>query len=153
MLAGVSIDYYTQLERGKLAGVSDTVLDAIAGALQLDEAERAHLFDLARAANAAPGGPRTRRRADRPQVRPGRSMAFEAMELSADVRSERDNLPDGADPPDGARGGGSGARSARTHVNERRPQLVTSAEVKRAQANEPKSTRYTPNDSSPCSSV
>jgi transcriptional regulator with XRE-family HTH domain len=48
MLAGVSIDYYTQLERGKLAGVSDTVLDAIAGALQLDEAERAHLFDLAR---------------------------------------------------------------------------------------------------------
>jgi hypothetical protein len=55
-------------ERGKLTGVSDTVLDAIADTLQLDEAERAHLFDLARATNAAP---RTRRRADRQQVRPG----------------------------------------------------------------------------------
>ena len=49
LLAGVSVDYYTKLERGNLDGVSDTVLGAIASALQLDEAERAHLFDLARA--------------------------------------------------------------------------------------------------------
>ena len=49
MLAGVSIDYYTRLEKGNVAGVSDEVLGAVARALQLDEAERAHLFDLARA--------------------------------------------------------------------------------------------------------
>src|SRR4051794_2711574 len=47
-LAGLSIDYYTQLERGKAGGVSEAVLDAIARALQLDEAERAHLADLHR---------------------------------------------------------------------------------------------------------
>lgn len=47
-LAGVSPDYYTQLERGDLDGASDSVLNAIARALQLDHAERAHLFDLAR---------------------------------------------------------------------------------------------------------
>ena len=51
LLAGVSIDYYTRLERGKLNGVSEGVLEALADALQLDEAERAHLFDLARAGN------------------------------------------------------------------------------------------------------
>src|SRR5262252_5141315 len=50
MLAGVSIDYYTRLEKGTVAGVSDEVLGAVARALQLDQAERAHLFDLARAA-------------------------------------------------------------------------------------------------------
>jgi transcriptional regulator with XRE-family HTH domain len=47
-LAGVSADYYTQLERGHLDGASDSVLNAIAGALQLDDAERLHLFALAR---------------------------------------------------------------------------------------------------------
>jgi transcriptional regulator with XRE-family HTH domain len=56
LLAGVSIDYYTRLERGNLNGVSESVLDALAGALQLDEAERAHLFDLARAASFSPAG-------------------------------------------------------------------------------------------------
>ncbi|TDN45459.1 helix-turn-helix protein [Curtobacterium flaccumfaciens] len=53
-LAGVSIDYYTRLERGNLQGVSDSVLDAIAGALQLDSAEHEHLRDLARHQNATP---------------------------------------------------------------------------------------------------
>src|SRR5271170_2448230 len=66
MLAGVSIDYYTQLERGNARGVSDEVLAAIARALQLDEAERAHLLDLARAASTATH--RTRR-PDRQHVR------------------------------------------------------------------------------------
>jgi hypothetical protein len=47
----VSVEYYKRLERGNAAGVSDGVLDAIADALQLDAAERAHLFDLARAAS------------------------------------------------------------------------------------------------------
>ena len=60
LLAGVSVDYYTRLERGNASGVSESVLEALARALQLDEAERAHLFDLARAAHA------TARRPDRP---------------------------------------------------------------------------------------
>jgi len=50
VLAGVSVDYYTRLERGNMNGVSESVLEALARALQLDEAERVHLFDLARAA-------------------------------------------------------------------------------------------------------
>ncbi|ASQ99694.1 helix-turn-helix transcriptional regulator [Streptomyces sp. 11-1-2] len=54
LLAGVSIDYYIRLERGHLAGASEEVLDAVANALQLDDAERAHLRDLARAAAKRP---------------------------------------------------------------------------------------------------
>ncbi|WP_037568472.1 helix-turn-helix transcriptional regulator [Phaeacidiphilus oryzae] len=54
LLAGVSIDYYIRLERGRLAGASEEVLDAVANALQLDDAERAHLYDLARAAARRP---------------------------------------------------------------------------------------------------
>ncbi|MCX8561261.1 helix-turn-helix transcriptional regulator [Mycolicibacterium mucogenicum] len=46
LLAGISVDYYTRLERGNLSGVSDSVLNSVATVLQLDEAERAHLFDL-----------------------------------------------------------------------------------------------------------
>ncbi len=68
VLAGVSVEYYTKLERGDLRGVSDEVLEAIASALRFDEAERTHLFDLARTANA---GARARRRpAPRHGVRP-----------------------------------------------------------------------------------
>ncbi|MFL5846933.1 MAG: helix-turn-helix domain-containing protein [Solirubrobacteraceae bacterium] len=52
-LAGVSIDYYTQLERGDLQGASDSVLNALARALRLDDAELLHLFDLARPGSAA----------------------------------------------------------------------------------------------------
>src|ERR1700733_9938540 len=66
-LAGVSVEYYAQLERGDLSGVSDSVLEALARALQLDEAEHAPLFDLARAAGPVA---RTRRRAPAQQVRP-----------------------------------------------------------------------------------
>ncbi|WP_063753039.1 helix-turn-helix transcriptional regulator, partial [Streptomyces resistomycificus] len=54
LLAGVSIDYYVRLERGRLAGASEEVLDSVANALQLDDAERAHLHDLARAAAKRP---------------------------------------------------------------------------------------------------
>lgn len=52
-LAGVSVDYYARLGQGNLRGFSDSVLEALVRALRLDDAERAHLFDLARAANAA----------------------------------------------------------------------------------------------------
>ncbi|WP_370517652.1 helix-turn-helix transcriptional regulator [Mycolicibacterium sp. P9-22] len=48
MLAGVSVDYYVRMERGSLGGASEAVLDALVSALQLDEAEREHLFALAR---------------------------------------------------------------------------------------------------------
>ncbi len=58
MLAGLSVEYYTRLERGNLGGASESVLDAIARALQLDDDERAHLHALAR--NVAPGSPRKR---------------------------------------------------------------------------------------------
>lgn len=47
-LAGVSTTYYTRIERGDLSGVSVSVLNSLVRALNLDEAERIHLFDLAR---------------------------------------------------------------------------------------------------------
>jgi transcriptional regulator with XRE-family HTH domain len=61
VLAGVSVPYYTRLERGDMSGVSGTVLEALARALRLDDAERAHLFDLARAAQRTVAPPRRRR--------------------------------------------------------------------------------------------
>ncbi|MFJ8028510.1 helix-turn-helix transcriptional regulator [Streptomyces sp. NPDC096311] len=51
-LAAISIEYYTRLERGNVGGVSEEILDSLAGALQLDDVERAHLTALVRAANA-----------------------------------------------------------------------------------------------------
>ncbi|GAB3921540.1 helix-turn-helix transcriptional regulator [Kribbella albertanoniae] len=62
-IAGLSVEYYARLERGQIAGASTGVLDAIARALQLDDTERAHLFDLARAADGIPTSGRARRRA------------------------------------------------------------------------------------------
>jgi transcriptional regulator with XRE-family HTH domain len=77
MLAGVSTDYYARLERGNLTGVSDGVLEAIARALRLDEAEHAHLHDLARAANITP---HTRRRpASKQRVRPVVQRVLDGM--------------------------------------------------------------------------
>ena len=79
-LAGVSIEYYARLERGAIAGASSSVLEAIAQALQLDDTERAHLFDLARAADGIPASGRTRRRATRHSVsRPSLHWALKAI--------------------------------------------------------------------------
>jgi transcriptional regulator with XRE-family HTH domain len=50
-LAGISSQYYTRLERGSVTGVSESVIDGIARALQLDEAEQTHLLDLIHAAS------------------------------------------------------------------------------------------------------
>jgi transcriptional regulator with XRE-family HTH domain len=75
-LADVSIEYYSKLERGALAGVSAGVLAAVARALQLDEAERAHLFDLARAADGTSAIVRPRRRAKARQWAPHRSLQW-----------------------------------------------------------------------------
>ncbi len=77
LLAGVSVDYYTRLERGNLSGVSESVLEALARALRLDDAERSHLFDLARAAQPTTA-PR-RRRPARPRIRPGVQRILDAM--------------------------------------------------------------------------
>jgi transcriptional regulator with XRE-family HTH domain len=76
MLAGVSVDYYTRLERGNLQGVSESVLDALAHALQLDEAERGHLFDLARAAATTP---RNRGRRSPARVRPSMQRVLDSI--------------------------------------------------------------------------
>ena len=87
MLAGVSADYYVRLERGNLAGASDSILEAIAGALQLDEAERQHLVDLARAAGSRPA--RARRR-PAPAVPVSVQVMLDAMTgAPAAVRNDR----------------------------------------------------------------
>jgi transcriptional regulator with XRE-family HTH domain len=87
MLAGVSADYYTRLEKGNLAGVSDSVLEAVAGALQHSEAERLHLFDLARTANTSPA--RAVRRSP-PEIRPGIRLILDGMaDTPAFVRNGR----------------------------------------------------------------
>ncbi|MFI1359903.1 helix-turn-helix transcriptional regulator [Streptomyces canus] len=85
-LAGVSVDYYVRLERGRTQGVSQTVLDAVARALQLDDTERAHLFDLAR-----PTAARARsRRPPAPQrVRPAVYRALDALAVPAMVQGRR----------------------------------------------------------------
>jgi transcriptional regulator with XRE-family HTH domain len=67
MLAGISAEYYVRLERGNVRGASEDVLEGITRALQLDEAERAHLFDLARASSASSSN---RRRPAQDRVRP-----------------------------------------------------------------------------------
>ncbi|MGC4174863.1 helix-turn-helix transcriptional regulator [Demequina sp.] len=68
MLAGVSVDYYVRLERGNLSGASDSVLDSLATALQLDPAERDHLYDLARASGPARSAPKQTATTLRPTV-------------------------------------------------------------------------------------
>jgi len=73
ILAGVSVEYYTRLERGALTSASPEVLDGIARALLLDDAERAHLFNLAQA--TSPTGRRRRRRTPKPWT-PHRSLQW-----------------------------------------------------------------------------
>jgi transcriptional regulator with XRE-family HTH domain len=75
VLAGVSTEWYVRLEKGHISGVSDEVLGAVARALQLDEAERLHLFDLARAAKPS----RSPRRRTSPTVRPSVLRILESM--------------------------------------------------------------------------
>jgi transcriptional regulator with XRE-family HTH domain len=87
LVAGISVEYYTRLERGNARGVSDEVLHAVSGALQLDEAERAHLLDLVRTANEE----RLPRRVAAPQrVRPGIARIVDAMtDVAAFVHNGR----------------------------------------------------------------
>src|SRR3954447_879107 len=79
-LADVSVEYYSKLERGALAGVSASVLDAIARALALDDAERTHLFDLAHAASGTTPALRRRRRPSKVwTTRPSLQWALDAI--------------------------------------------------------------------------
>lgn len=89
LLAGVSIDYYVRMERGNLSGASDSVLDGVATALQLDEAERGHLYDLARAASPAPA---RRRRTTQAGVTPGIQQLLDAITSPAWVRNARHDM-------------------------------------------------------------
>jgi transcriptional regulator with XRE-family HTH domain len=87
MLAGVSVDYYTRLERGNLSGVSESVLESLVRGLRLDDAEREHLYDLARQANKSA---RPARRRTTPAVRPVVQHLLDAMtDAPAYVRNGR----------------------------------------------------------------
>ena len=85
-LAGMSVEYYKRMERGNVSGVSELVLEGLASALQLDDAERAHLFDLARAAN--PGMPK-RPRPVKQKIRPVVQRILDQIAAPATVRSAR----------------------------------------------------------------
>lgn len=90
MLAGVSVDYYVRMERGSLAGASESVLDALANALKLDEAERAHLFALARESGASTSRPK---RTPPHRVRPAIQQVLDAMtDAPAWVRNGRHDI-------------------------------------------------------------
>jgi transcriptional regulator with XRE-family HTH domain len=77
LLAGVSTDYYTRLERGSATGVSESVVEGVARALQLDDAERTHLYDLIRTVGGT--GPPRRRRPTRERVRPTVQRIVDSM--------------------------------------------------------------------------
>jgi transcriptional regulator with XRE-family HTH domain len=86
LLAGISVEYYTRLERGNVGGVSESVLEGVVHAPQLDEAERDHLFRLARA--AATGRP-ARRTHSRKRVRPTIQRMLDLMPMPASLRNGR----------------------------------------------------------------
>ena len=93
-LADISVEYYARLERGAIAGASSSVLESVARALQLDDTEHAHLFDLARAADGIPTSGRPRRRPSKPQAaRPSLLWALEALtDAVAFVRDARHDI-------------------------------------------------------------
>jgi transcriptional regulator with XRE-family HTH domain len=78
LIAGMSAEYYKRLERGNASGVSEAVLDGISRALQLDEAERAHLYELVRTANAS-AHPQRRRQVRKTQLSAGMQQTIDAM--------------------------------------------------------------------------
>jgi transcriptional regulator with XRE-family HTH domain len=87
MLAGISVKYYTRLERGNANGVSEDVLESVVRALQLDEAERAHLFDLVRAVSTSRP---PRRRPSQERVRSTVQQILDSMSgTAAYVRNGR----------------------------------------------------------------
>lgn len=94
VLAGVSVEYYAKLERGAIGGASSSVLDAISRALQLNDTERAHLLDLARATDGIPASGRARRRSSKQAgARQSLLWTLEAItDAVAFVRDQRQDL-------------------------------------------------------------
>jgi transcriptional regulator with XRE-family HTH domain len=86
LLAGISVEYYTRLERGNVGSVSDSVLDGLVDALQLDEAERDHLYRLVRAAGT-PASRAPRRTPARNRVRPAIRRILDQMPMPAYLRN------------------------------------------------------------------
>ncbi|MEU4467569.1 helix-turn-helix transcriptional regulator [Streptomyces sp. NPDC024017] len=82
-LADMSVEYYAKLERGNLSGVSPAVLEAVARVLQLDDAERAHLLNLAQAADGSDALTRPRRRRTRDQWKPHRTLQWTLDAITA----------------------------------------------------------------------
>ncbi|MGI5159391.1 helix-turn-helix transcriptional regulator [Microbispora sp. CA-102843] len=82
-LADMSVEYYAKLERGNLAGVSPSVLEALARALRLDDAERAHLLNLAQAADGTDALTRPRRRRTTDQWKPHPSLQWTLDAITA----------------------------------------------------------------------
>ncbi|XVV15719.1 helix-turn-helix transcriptional regulator [Actinoplanes sp. CA-131856] len=91
-LAGMSVEYYAKLERGSLAGVSAGVLEAIARALRLDDAERAHLMHLAQEANGSGALLRPSRRPRQATVRPSLQWSLDTINAPAIVVNHRSDL-------------------------------------------------------------
>lgn len=91
-LAGMSVEYYAKLERGTLAGVSAGVLEAISRALQLDEAERAHLLRLAHEADGSSAVLRPRRRPKQWTVRPSLQWSLDSISAPAILSNMRGDL-------------------------------------------------------------
>lgn len=89
LLAGISVEYYTRLERGAVGGVSDSVLDGLCHALQLDEAERDHLHRLVRAAGTPRGQRAPRRDPSRRRIRPTVQRIIDEMPMPAYLRNGR----------------------------------------------------------------
>lgn len=79
LVAGMSAEYYKRLERGNATGVSEAVIDGVSRALQLDDAEHAHLLDLIRAANAGAHPQPRRSTARRSQITEGLRQTIDAM--------------------------------------------------------------------------
>jgi transcriptional regulator with XRE-family HTH domain len=88
-LAGMSVEYYKRLERGNVSGVSELVLEGLARALQLDDAERAHLFDLARAAGRVGMVSSRRARPVKQRIRPVVQRILDQIAAPTTVRSSR----------------------------------------------------------------
>ena len=81
VLAGVSPQYYIRLERGDATGISDSIIAGVTHALQLDEAERAHLLDLLRTANTPLRAQRRRSKPNK-KVRPSLQRIMDSMQMT-----------------------------------------------------------------------
>jgi transcriptional regulator with XRE-family HTH domain len=89
LLANISLDYYTRLERGNIRGASESVLDAVARALQLNDAEREYLFDLAR---TAPKAAARRREPSKQSVRSSVQRVLDTMSVPAIVHNAAQDI-------------------------------------------------------------